>query len=139
MHDDDFPTTPADVARLVAEQHPQWADLPVTPVTEFGTDHCLFHLGDDLVARMPRVEWAADQAASDAAWLPVLAPHLPVAVPAPVALGEPDDDATRSPGRSRPGCPERHRRPTTPTRTPSRPTSAASCARCTPSTRPAGR
>ena len=77
---------------MVAEQHPQWSHLPVTPVTEFGTDHCLFHIGDELVARMPRVDWAADQAASDAAWLPVLAPHLPVTVPAPVALGEPDED-----------------------------------------------
>jgi len=91
MHADDVPTTAAQVARMVAEQHPQWAALPVTPVAEFGTDHCLFRLGDDLVARMPRVDWAADQAASDATWLPVLAPHLPVPVPVPVALGEPDD------------------------------------------------
>lgn len=90
MHADDVPTTATQVARMVAEQHPQWRDLPVSPVAEFGTDHCLFRVGDDLVARMPRVEWAADQAASDAAWLPVLAPHLPVAVPVPVALGEPD-------------------------------------------------
>ncbi|WP_243057473.1 aminoglycoside phosphotransferase family protein [Nocardioides sp. SR21] len=92
MHDDDVPTTAEQVARMVAQQHPQWSHLPVTPVSEFGTDHCLFHVGDELVARMPRVGWAADQAASDAAWLPVLAPHLPVTVPAPVALGEPDDD-----------------------------------------------
>lgn len=91
MHADDVPTTAAQVARMVAEQHPQWAGLPVTPVVEFGTDHCLFRIGDDLVARMPRVEWAADQAASDAAWLPVLAPHLPVDVPVPVALGEPTE------------------------------------------------
>ena len=60
MHADDVPTTAEQVARMVAEQHPQWNHLPVTPVTEFGTDHCLFHIGDELVARMPRVDWAAD-------------------------------------------------------------------------------
>lgn len=92
MHADDVPTTADQVARMVAAQHPQWSHLPVTPVAEFGTDHCLFRIGDDLVARMPRVAWAADQAHSDDAWLPVLAPHLPVTVPAPLALGEPDDE-----------------------------------------------
>lgn len=79
------------VRRLVAAQQPQWAGRPVTPVAAFGTDHCLFRLGDDVVARMPRAPWAVDQAASDARWLPVLAPHLPVAVPVPLAVGEPGE------------------------------------------------
>ncbi|MCW2815567.1 MAG: hypothetical protein JWN84_3022 [Nocardioides sp.] len=91
MHDGEVVATAEQVRRLLAAQHPRWADLPITPVDDFGTDHVLFRLGDDLVARMPRAPWAVDQAASDARWLPVLAPHLPVAVPAPVATGEPGD------------------------------------------------
>lgn len=91
MHANEFVATAEQVARLVATQHSQWAGLPVVPVTDFGTDHCLFRVGDGLVARMPRAEWAVDQAASDAAWLPVLAPHLPVAVPAPLAPGAPGE------------------------------------------------
>lgn len=91
LHDDEATVTAGDVHRLVAAQLPHLAHLPVTPVAATGTDHRLFRVGDDLVARMPKVAWAAAQAESDARWLPVLAPRLPVAVPAPVALGEPDD------------------------------------------------
>src|SRR6185369_13388697 len=84
-------TTPEQVARLIAAQFPDWARLPVTQVTAHGTDHLLFRVGDDLVARMPRIEWAIDQAALDHRWLPVLAPHLPVAITAPRALGQPGE------------------------------------------------
>jgi aminoglycoside phosphotransferase (APT) family kinase protein len=91
LHDDEVPVTVDDVRRLVAAQLPRWKDLPITPVAESGTDHRLFRLGDALVARMPKIGWAARHAASDARWLPRLAPHLPLTVPAPLALGEPDD------------------------------------------------
>ena len=35
-------------ARLVAAQFPQWAALPVTPVTLNGQDNTTFRLGDEL-------------------------------------------------------------------------------------------
>jgi aminoglycoside phosphotransferase (APT) family kinase protein len=92
MHDDQVDVTVDDVRRLMAAQLPRWADLPVVPVAEAGTDHALFRLGDDLVARLPVIGWADGQAAAEAGWWPRLAPHLPVAVPVPIALGEPDDD-----------------------------------------------
>ncbi|CAN5148678.1 hypothetical protein BH20ACT3_BH20ACT3_06290 [soil metagenome] len=41
--------------------------------------------------RLPRIHWAAGQVDREASWLPRLAPHLPVAIPEPVAVGEPDD------------------------------------------------
>lgn len=91
LHDDEITVTADDVARLVAEQLPEWAGLPVTPVVESGTDHLLFRLGDALVARMPKIGWAGTHALADARWLPLLAPSLPLAVPAPLAVGEPDD------------------------------------------------
>ena len=48
------------VQRLVAEQFPQWSDLPVRPVERSGWDNRSFRLGDDLVARLPsRAEYAA--------------------------------------------------------------------------------
>jgi aminoglycoside phosphotransferase (APT) family kinase protein len=49
----------------------------------------LFRVGDELVARMPKIASVVDQVESDARWLPVVAPNLPVAVPAPVHVGEP--------------------------------------------------
>ena len=91
MHADDVLTDATQVRRLVAAQFPEWADLPLTPVAEFGTDHWLYRLGDDLVVRMPRIGWAVDQAESDQRWLPVLAPYLPLAVSEPVALGQPGE------------------------------------------------
>ena len=89
LHADQIDTSVSLVARLVTDQFPAWADLPVRRVEEFGTDHHLYRLGDDLVARLPIIGWAVDQARSDARWLPRLAPHLPVALPVPLAVGEP--------------------------------------------------
>jgi aminoglycoside phosphotransferase (APT) family kinase protein len=40
---------------------------------------------------MPVYADSADQAASDARWLPRLAPHLPVEVPVPLSTGEPGE------------------------------------------------
>ncbi|MBB5873332.1 aminoglycoside phosphotransferase (APT) family kinase protein [Allocatelliglobosispora scoriae] len=91
MHEGEIRTDAELVRRLVARQFPQWADLPVTPMPIGGTDHALYRLGDDLIARMPRIDWAIDQAASDERWLPVLAPHLPLTVPAPLGVGEPGE------------------------------------------------
>lgn len=91
MHEDQVPTSVDLVRRLLAAQHPRWADLPVTPVAEAGTDHALYRLGEELLVRLPIVGWAESQADRDARWLPVLAPHLPLDLPAPVAVGEPGE------------------------------------------------
>ena len=90
MHADEVDVPGSLVRSLVDRQFPEWAALPLRPVTAFGTDHRLFRLGEELLVRMPVYAGSADQAVSDATWLPRLAPHLPVAVPVPVAVGEPD-------------------------------------------------
>ena len=79
------------VRRLLRHQFPHWADLPIERVPSRGTDHDIYRLGDQLCARMPRTGWAAGQAEREAAWLPGLAPHLPLALPVQVALGQPAD------------------------------------------------
>ena len=89
MHEGQVPTSVDLVRRLVAARFPRWAALPVRPVEESGTDHALYRLGEDLCVRLPIVEWAVDQAESDARWLPVMAPRLPLDVPVPVAVAEP--------------------------------------------------
>jgi aminoglycoside phosphotransferase (APT) family kinase protein len=78
---------PEQVRRLLADQFPTWADLPLTPVLPGGTDHVLFRLGDALVARLPRRPSAAVQVERERRWLPVLADALPLALPVPVAAG----------------------------------------------------
>ncbi|WNM40223.1 aminoglycoside phosphotransferase family protein [Micromonospora halotolerans] len=91
MHKDEVRTDAALVRRLIAGQFPQWADRPVTPVPSGGTDNAIYRLGDALTVRLPRIESAVKQVAFEHEWLPVLAKHLPVAVPQPCAVGRPAD------------------------------------------------
>jgi aminoglycoside phosphotransferase (APT) family kinase protein len=83
--------TAGTVARLVAAQFPHCAHLPVTAVTEGGWDNCTFRLGENLVARLPSAEAYVAQVEKEHRWLPILAPHLPLPIPEPVAMGSPDD------------------------------------------------
>ena len=55
-----------------------------------GSDNRTFRLGDELAVRLPSHARYAAQVEKEQAWLPRLAPGLPLPVPAPVALGEPD-------------------------------------------------
>lgn len=91
MHPDEVLVDEADVRRLLRAQFPAWADLPLELLAHSGTDHTVFRLGEELSVRLPRIAWSASQPAQDHAWLPRLAPHLPVPISTPVALGEPDD------------------------------------------------
>ena len=77
------------VGRLVAEQFPRWAGLPVIPVEADGWDNRTYRLGPTLTVRLPSHARYVAAVAKEDRWLPVLAPHLPLAVPEPVALGRP--------------------------------------------------
>lgn len=88
MHDEEVEVDAALVSRLLASQMPDLADRPLTVVEPWGTDHGIWRLGDDLVVRLPRIQWATGGVDVEAAWLPRLAPHLPVAVPEPIRTGE---------------------------------------------------
>jgi aminoglycoside phosphotransferase (APT) family kinase protein len=91
MHDDEVITTTEQVRRLVGQQFPRWANLPVQPLPVGGTDHSLYRLGDSMLIRMPRIAWAVDQVAKDERWLPELAPRLPFQVPVPLSVGAPGE------------------------------------------------
>ncbi|HEX6352186.1 aminoglycoside phosphotransferase family protein [Actinophytocola sp.] len=79
------------VSRLVAGQFPRWADEPVRPVGKPGVDNSTFRLGEDKMVRLPRFERWIGQVTREQRWLPVLAPHLPLPIPKPLAQGEPAD------------------------------------------------
>lgn len=80
----------ADLAgRLVAEQFPDLAGRSVRPVGRDGFDNATFRLGDDLAIRLPRHDDLVGQVAKEHRWLPVIATHLPVAIPEPVRRGRP--------------------------------------------------
>jgi len=89
MHDEEVEVDDSVVARLLEAQAPDLADLPLSRIEAWGTDHAIFRLGDDLSMRVPKIGWAANQGRKEDRWLGALAPHLPVDVPVPVLVGEP--------------------------------------------------
>lgn len=76
--------------RLVDTQFPQWAELPLELLDPAGSDHVIYRLGEELSVRLPRHAGAIGQARKESEWLPRLAPHLPLAIPVPMGVGEPD-------------------------------------------------
>lgn len=79
------------VRRLIAAQFPQWRDLPVTPVAVDGWDNRTYRLGPDLAVRLPTGPSYALAVEKEDRWLPILARSLPVAVPVPLAMGQPGE------------------------------------------------
>lgn len=79
------------VRELLRDQHPDLAGRPVK-LGARGWDNQLWRLGDDLAVRLP---WATPSADAllrkEYAWLPTLAPHLPLPIPVPQRLGEPSE------------------------------------------------
>ena len=80
--------TPALLRGLLAEQHPDLAHRPVSVLAN-GWDNVVFRVGGDLLARLPRREMGARLVGHEQRWLPVLAPRLPLPIPAPVRTGRP--------------------------------------------------
>jgi aminoglycoside phosphotransferase (APT) family kinase protein len=76
------------VRRLLAVQQPDLAQLDIELMAN-GWDNAMYRVGDVLVARLPRREVAAELVIREQRWLPVLAPRLPLPVPAPVRTGQP--------------------------------------------------
>lgn len=89
MHSDEPCIDIALVARLIAAQFPQWANLPIVTLPSAGTDHAMYRLADDMVVRLPRTPGVARQVDTEQRWLPRLAPQLPLQVPVPLGSGVP--------------------------------------------------
>ncbi len=79
------------VARLIARQFPALAPVRLAPLGT-GWDNVAFLVNEALVFRFPRRQVAAHLLAREARVLPLLAPHLPLPVPAPTQLGTPTPD-----------------------------------------------
>ena len=77
------------VRRLVATQIPQWKNFPVKPVAIDGWDNRTFHLGKQMLVRMPSAAGYAIQVEKEHRWLPILAPLLPLLIPVPLMIGRP--------------------------------------------------
>ncbi len=77
------------VHQLIATQFPQWADLPIKPVEFGGWDNRTFHLGEQMIVRLPSAAEYAQKVQKEQYWLLKLAPFLPLPIPVPLAMGKP--------------------------------------------------
>lgn len=91
MHQDEINISISLVSQLLAAQFPKWAKLPIWAVRSAGTDNAIYRLGDHLAVRLPRIPGAVGQVDKEHLWLPRLAPHLPLAIPTPLAKGQPGE------------------------------------------------
>jgi aminoglycoside phosphotransferase (APT) family kinase protein len=89
MHADELAIDEALVRRLLDEQFPQWAALPLRRIEPSGTVNAIFRLGDRLSVRLPRRAGPTEPGGKEFDWLPRLAPLLPLEIPVPVAQGRP--------------------------------------------------
>lgn len=88
LHVDEVEIDEHTVRRLIDDQFPEWAHLELSAAGH-GTDNKMLRLGEGLVVRLPRQASTAADVLKEHEWLPRLAPHLPLQVPTPVALGSP--------------------------------------------------
>jgi aminoglycoside phosphotransferase (APT) family kinase protein len=79
------------IRELLRGQHPDLADRPLK-LGARGWDNQLWRLGDDLAVRLPWATESADELLpKEHAWLPAIAPRLPLQVPVPQRLGHPSE------------------------------------------------
>jgi aminoglycoside phosphotransferase (APT) family kinase protein len=91
MHADELDIDEQLVRQLLKAQFLDWANLPLARVRSAGTDNAIFRLGPELAVRLPRIVWAVGQVETEYHWLPKVAPHLPLAIPTLLAMGEPGE------------------------------------------------
>ncbi len=77
------------VRALIDQQFPEYRDLELERVDSAGTDNAMYRLGPELAVRLPRLPSAEGQVEKEQRWLPVLARHVTLPIPVPVALGVP--------------------------------------------------
>jgi aminoglycoside phosphotransferase (APT) family kinase protein len=82
-----------DLARnLIAEQCPEYSNLPITDVEKQGHDNRTYRLGEHMLIRMPTAADYALKVPKEQELLPKLAKRLSVSIPAPIKMSKPSTD-----------------------------------------------
>ena len=89
LHDNEFPVDAGLVHRLLADQMPQWSELPLRKLETSGTVNVAYRLGGGKLVRLPRTADFAQGPQREARWLPTFASRVPLEVPSYLALGAP--------------------------------------------------
>jgi aminoglycoside phosphotransferase (APT) family kinase protein len=91
MHVDELDISEELVSRLLADQFPELVELPLRRIEPEGTVNAIFRLGDEFAVRLARRDGPRQPGSKELAWLPRLAPLLPVEIPVPIGQGRPAD------------------------------------------------
>jgi aminoglycoside phosphotransferase (APT) family kinase protein len=78
--------------KLIAEQFPEYASLPIVDVEKQGHDNRTYRLGEQMLIRMPTAADYALKVPKEQGLLPQLAKRLSVSIPAPIKMGKPSTD-----------------------------------------------
>ncbi len=89
LHHDEVRIDEGLVQQLLRTQLPDLANQKLRLVPGQGTDNVMFRLGAEFSVRLPRKPSAVRSLLIEREWLPQVARRLPLAVPLPVASGEP--------------------------------------------------
>ncbi|MHA3024300.1 phosphotransferase [Mycobacterium sp. BMJ-28] len=94
MHPDQLTVSPRAVGELIAEQFPQWSDLPIQSISGAGTVNAIYRVGEQVVARFPLepsddIEAVRHELQLEAAAAKELSGRTPVATSVPLGIGEP--------------------------------------------------
>jgi aminoglycoside phosphotransferase (APT) family kinase protein len=87
--DADVDLSPEEAARLIERQFPALAPAGLAPLG-VGWDNAAYLVNGRFVFRFPRRQIAADLIERETRVLPLLAPHLPLPIPAPAFVGTPE-------------------------------------------------
>ena len=78
--------------KLIAEQFPEYSNLPITDVEKQGHDNRTYRLGDHMLIRMPTAGEYALKVPKEQELLPQLDKPLRVSIPAPIKMGKSSGD-----------------------------------------------
>jgi aminoglycoside phosphotransferase (APT) family kinase protein len=92
LHDDEIPIDIGLVRKLVDDQFPQYASLPLHELGASGSSNLLFRLDEKLLVRLPRQPGGGRTIHKEQHWTSRIGRQLPIAVPEIVAIGEPADE-----------------------------------------------
>jgi aminoglycoside phosphotransferase (APT) family kinase protein len=92
MHVDELEIEECLVRRLLVDQFPHWAELPLRKVEPAGTVNAVFRLGSEYSIRLARRDGPTTPGGREFIWLPKLAPAVPLEIPVPIAQGRPNNN-----------------------------------------------
>jgi aminoglycoside phosphotransferase (APT) family kinase protein len=77
--------------KLIIEQFPRFSHLHIATVEYDGHDNRTFHLGNEMLIRLPSAESYALKVPKEQKWLPILQQHISLPIPQPIAMGQPSE------------------------------------------------